>query len=297
MAENNAGGSSSVFRIESDFQVLRAENPGDRPFRLEHPIEPRCLQFHFCLKGQARFLFNDGHYVVDLASDQSLLLYNPQSTLPLRAELAPNSWLVTLILSIRHFHALFTREADYIPFLSPENQDKKYYRHDPVNASVAVVLSQLWNEHMHPSVRSLYFRAKAYELLSLSFNRNADTQAEQCPILVDEAHLRRIRRAKEIVLERMAEPPTLAELAEETGLSLKRLKEGFKQIYGDSVYSFLFDHKMETARKMLESGRFNVNEVGLKVGYSTASHFIEAFKKKYNTTPKKYLMALAQQGI
>lgn len=296
MAENIAGGSSSIFSIEPDFQVLRVENPADRPWGMEHPMERRCLQFHFCLKGQARFLYNEGNYAVDLSSDQSLLLYNPQSDLPLRVELAPKSWLITLILSIRHFHALFTSEAEYIPFLSPENQDRKYYRQDRINASVAVVLSQLWNEHMHPSVRSLYFRAKAYELLSLVFNRNADALGEQCPILVDEENLRRIRRAKDIVLERMAEPPRLAELAEETGLSLKKLKEGFKQIYGDSVYSFLFDHKMETARKMLESGRFNVNEVGLKVGYSTASHFIEAFKKKYNTTPKKYLMALAQQG-
>jgi AraC-like DNA-binding protein len=89
----------------------------------------------------------------------------------------------------------------------------------------------------------------------------------------------------------MAEPPTLAELAEEIGLSLKRLKEGFKQIYGDSVYSFLFNYKMEYARKMLESNQHNVNEVGLKVGYSTASHFIAAFKKKYGTTPKKYITA------
>jgi AraC-like DNA-binding protein len=49
---------------------------------------------------------------------------------------------------------------------------------------------------------------------------------------------------------------------------------------------------MEVARKLLESGDNNVNEVGLKVGYSTASHFIAAFKKKYGTTPKKYLMSL-----
>ena len=49
---------------------------------------------------------------------------------------------------------------------------------------------------------------------------------------------------------------------------------------------------MEYARKMLETGQHNVNEVGLKVGYSTASHFISAFKKKYGTTPKKYLMSL-----
>ena len=91
----------------------------------------------------------------------------------------------------------------------------------------------------------------------------------------------------------MSEPPSLQELADEIELSLKKLKEGFKQIYGDSVFSFLFDYKMEFARKLIEAGDHNVNEVGLKIGYSTASHFIAAFKKKYGTTPKKYLMSLS----
>ncbi|MDA9972091.1 helix-turn-helix transcriptional regulator, partial [Flavobacteriaceae bacterium] len=67
----------------------------------------------------------------------------------------------------------------------------------------------------------------------------------------------------------------------------------FKQLYGETVYGYLLTHKMEEARRMLESGKFNVNEVGLKVGYSTSSHFIAAFKKKYNTTPKKYLLSLS----
>jgi len=49
---------------------------------------------------------------------------------------------------------------------------------------------------------------------------------------------------------------------------------------------------MEVARKLLESGKHNVNEVGLKVGYSTSSHFIAAFKKKYGTTPKKYVQSV-----
>ena len=77
-------------------------------------------------------------------------------------------------------------------------------------------------------------------------------------------------------------------LSEET---IDILKEGFKQIYGTTVYGFLFDYKMELARKLLESGGHNVNEVGLKVGYSTASHFIAAFKKQYGTTPKKYIQS------
>ena len=91
----------------------------------------------------------------------------------------------------------------------------------------------------------------------------------------------------------MEEPPSLQALADEIELSLSKLKEGFKQLYGDTVYGYLLTHKMEVARRMLESGKYNVNEVGLKIGYSTASHFIAAFKKKYGTTPKKYLLSLS----
>ena len=76
----------------------------------------------------------------------------------------------------------------------------------------------------------------------------------------------------------MTDPPSLDELAL-IGLSLKKLKDGFKQIYGDAVYAYLLDHKMDEARKMLESQKYNVNEVGLKLGYSTSSHFINAFKR------------------
>jgi AraC-like DNA-binding protein len=94
----------------------------------------------------------------------------------------------------------------------------------------------------------------------------------------------------------MAEPPSLQELADEVGLSLRKIKEGFKQIYSDTVFNFLFNYKMEEARRLLETNTLNVNEVGLKVGYSTSSHFIAAFKKKFGITPKKYIQSLNQES-
>ena len=60
-------------------------------------------------------------------------------------------------------------------------------------------------------------------------------------------------------------------------------------MYGVTGFSNLLYQKIDEARKMLESQKYNVNEVGLKLGYSNSSHFINAFKKKYGTTPKKYL--------
>jgi AraC-like DNA-binding protein len=217
------------------------------------------------------------------------LLYNPAKELPIDVELSPNTWLVSVLISIIKFHALFSSDADHIPFLSSENSAKKYYDNLPFTSSIAVVLSQVLQSKIHDSIKALYIKGKVYELLSLYFNKSEDPSVEQCPFLVDEENVRKIRKAKEIVLERMTDPPSLENLAVEIGLSLKKLKEGFKELYGDTIYAYLLDHKMEEARRMLNSQKYNVNEVGLKLGYSTASHFIAAFKKKYGTTPKKYL--------
>lgn len=287
-------GSQEEIKIEDDFILIRFQNDDTAAFLAERQIQQGLIQFHFGIKGRAKFIFNQGSYALDLKEEKALLLYNPQKELPLHLELAPHSWVISVIVSIKKFHALFSTEADYIPFLSDENKDKKYYNESDISPSMAIVLSQLFHYNLNPSIKNLYYKGKGYELLSLYFNRSEDPNAEQCPFLVDEDNVMKIRRAKEIVIANMAEPPGLQELADQVGLNLKKLKMGFKQIYGDTVYGFLFDYKMDYARKLLDSGSYNVNEVGLKIGYSTGSHFIAAFKKKFATTPKKYLMSITQ---
>jgi len=290
--KNNAVSISEEIKIEDGLFILKFQNDTSDTKLMSREIDNSFIQFHFSVKGHCKFLFNNGNYELPLQEENSLLLYNPQRDLPLNVSLDAESWLISLVISIKKFHALFSQEADYITFLSADNKDKKYYKDAPVSPSMAVVLNQLMNFSLTPSIKNLYFKAKALELMSLYFNKAENPDLEQCPFLSDEENIKKIRRAKDIVIARMAEPPSLQELSDEIGLSLKKLKEGFKQIYGDSVYSFLFDYKMEYARKLLETGEYNVNEVGLKVGYSTASHFIAGFKKKFGTTPKKYTLSI-----
>lgn len=290
--KNNARSSFEETKVDDGFLVLVYKNDASQTQSLLKEIHSDYIQFHFCLKGSSKFVFNEGRYLLDILEENSLLLYNPQRELPINLQVNPNSWMVSVLISIKKFHGLFSQEADYISFLNDDNKDKKYYKDGTITPSMAIVLNQLINFNLNQSIKDLYFKGKAYELLSLYFNRSEDANVEQCPFLVDETNVIKIRKAKDIIVARMAEPPSLQELADEIGLNIKKLKEGFKQIYGDSVFSFLLDYKLEVARKLLESGENNVNEVGLKVGYSTASHFIAAFKKKYGTTPKKYLMSL-----
>jgi len=280
--------------LEKGFYVLHFQNESKTVQNFEREINSTFIQIHFCLRGNSKFLFNNGSYSFDVLDNRSILLYNPQRILPINLDIQPKTTLVSLLISIEKFHSLFSKESGYIPFLSDENSNKKYYDDSEIKPTVLIVLQQIINSKINSSIKDLYVKGKVYELLSLHFQHEENTDSEYCPFLVDEQNVLKIRRAKEIIISRIAEPPSLQELANEIGLNIKKLKEGFKQIYGDTVFSFLFDYKMEHARRLLESNQFNVNEVGVQIGYSTSSHFIAAFKKKFGTTPKKYVMSLNQ---
>jgi AraC-like DNA-binding protein len=294
MFKNVGESSFDEITLEKSFYVLHFQNESNVVQNFEREINSTFIQMHFCLRGNSKFLFNNGTYSFDVLDNRSILLYNPQRILPINLEIQPKTTLISLLISIEKFHSLFSKESGYIPFLSNENTNKKYYDDKEIKPTVSIVLQQIINSNINSSIRELYVKGKVYELLSLHFQKDETAEGEYCPFLVDDQNVLKIRKAKEIIISRMAEPPSLQELANEIGLNIKKLKEGFKQIYGDSVFSFLFDYKMEHARKLLETNQFNVNEVGIQIGYSTASHFIAAFKKKFGTTPKKYVMSLNQ---
>ncbi len=297
MKKNNATGAGDEIGLENGFFMLKYRNDDDMAQQIVKDIDSSFIQFHFGIQGNSTFYFNANSYTLNVEKEKALLLYNPQRDLPINLEIHPGSELVSVLISIRKFHSLFSEEAGYVDFLNAENRDKKYYRDSEITPAMALVLHQLLNSTIHKSIRKLYIKAKIYELLSLYFNKPEDGSAEQCPFLTDEDYIVKIRKAKDIIISRITEPPGLQSLANEVGLNLKKLKVGFKQTYGTTVYGFLFDYKMEYARKMLESGNYNVNEISVKTGYSTPSHFITGFKKKYGTTPKKYLTGLAEKTI
>lgn len=279
--------------IENGFYIIRFVNENENTLKFQEAVSQEFIQFHFCQKGSGSFEFNEGTYQLPLMPKTVNLLYNPSKPLPINLKLSNYSSVVSLVISIKKFHGLFSEDADHIHFLSPENNTKKYYDTRNITPAMSVVLSQILEAKIHESIKPLYFKGKVYELLSLFFNKNEDTDVEQCPFLVDEENVRKIRKAKEIILNQMTEPPTLQGLASEIGLNVKKLKEGFKQIYGETVFGYLLDFKMNEARSMLDTKQYNINEISIKLGYSTSSHFISAFKKKFGTTPKKYLMSVS----
>lgn len=276
--------------LDEGFNMIKLVNETSEIMKFQRAVDSTFIQMHFCTQNLSSLHFGP-HYKIDVKENNSLLLYNPNQNLPIDLTLAPNSKHLILVIAINVFHSFFSQVANLIHFLDDENIDKKYYLDKELSPSEILVLNQILKDQMHGSLQQLYTKGKVYELLSLYFNKNEEND-QSCPFLDDEENVDKIKKAKQIIIDKMFEPPSLKNLADEVGLSLPKLNDGFKHIYGDSIFNFLLDYKLEYARKMLLAKKHNVTEISLHIGYSTASHFIAAFKKKYGTTPKQYMMNL-----
>jgi len=164
--------------LENGFYVLHFQNESNEVQVFEREINSTFIQIHFCLKGNSKFLFNNGSYSFDVLDDRSILLYNPQRTLPIHLENQPKTTLVSLLISIEKFHSLFSKESGYIPFLSDENSNRKYYDDTEIKPTVSIVLQQIINSNINSSIRELYIKGKVYELLSLHFQKDENVEGE-----------------------------------------------------------------------------------------------------------------------
>jgi AraC-like DNA-binding protein len=279
-------------KIDNDILINTFSNLDKESHNILFSTDINFIQFHFCLEGKMTFSFNNGSYKFDLNENNSIILFNPSTNLPIDAVLEKNTKYLSLLITIKKFHGLFSELTDNISFLSQENSGKKYYKENAITPQISTVLNQIMNEKLSENVKNLYLKGKIFELLGMYFNESNDMDIEQCPFLADEKNVVKIKMAKEIIIKRMTDPPSLKELSSEVDISLKNLKEGFKEIYGYTVYGFLLEYKMNIASKMLSTKNYNVNEVSDQIGYSTSSHFINAFKNRFGTTPNKYLKSI-----
>jgi len=136
------------------------------------------------------------------------------------------------------------------------------------------------------AMRAFYIAGKALEFVALvasDFCAKNSSACAVCPRLCPR-ELKRIHDARNILLDSIDKPPSLRELGRLTGMNVKKLTEGFRAIYGKSVFEVLQDDRLEKAYVMLTTGKMNVSQVAYEVGYSVA-HFSTAFRRRFGVSP------------
>jgi AraC family transcriptional activator of pyochelin receptor len=286
--ENNDKSPDFFHKEKGRFSVMYLKNNSDNTQRYFHHLGNNYIQLYFCLKEEAMVAFNMEHCKIELLNNESGFIYYKDTESNLAFELEKDAELAIILIPLQHFHSLFAYEDNYNFNFENLKFGKPIIETKPTSTSVKAILHQMFNQKINDALKSLYIKGKVYELLSLYFNVVDESESEQCPFMANEDTVLKIKKVKDIITSEMASPPSLEELSKLVGLNIKKLKMGFKDLYGMPVFTFLYHYKMEHAKKLLTDIDNNVNEVAVQVGYSTSSHFIVAFKKKFGITPKQF---------
>ena len=169
--------------LESGFTIIKLENKGDEKRIFKKDVKNSFIQLHFNVSKKGKLNYGR-FYSHGLKESKSLLLYNPSKDLPINVVLQPGAKYLIFIVAINTFHSFFSQVANLIHFLDNKNKERKYYLEQNLTPTQIVVLKQIFSDQMHDDIQKLYFKAKAYELLSLYFNKK-EGDDQSCPFLND----------------------------------------------------------------------------------------------------------------
>ncbi len=161
------------------------------------------------------------------------------------------------------------------------------FNYEPMDAEYKRILGELISAKESESFEKLIVQNRTMLLMERFFTRIYKKMNDQhFDMKVSNDDILRLQKVEQELLKDFSVPPTgISKLAKMAAMSPSKLKNAFKEIYGMPIYQYFQKHRMNKAKAMLLSSKYNVKEVGMEVGYSNLSNFAKAFKKSFDQLP------------
>jgi AraC family transcriptional regulator, transcriptional activator of the genes for pyochelin and ferripyochelin receptors len=159
--------------------------------------------------------------------------------------------------------------------------------HAHITPDMMTILQNMHYCYYNGDVKSLYLQALLSRLLLQALTRLTLVKVPVNEIKLQPYELSKLREAWEYLLHHIEHPGTVIDLSHTIGLNDFKLKKGFKQLYGITIFEFLLEARMEKARRLLQETTMTVHAVAISVGYKNISSFTVAFKKKFGILPSE----------
>lgn len=192
---------------------------------------------------------------------------------------------IRLIFKENFLKRNLTEELQEI-YLTKSQKDLNLINFSPTLIQSQLILNDILTSNFEGGLEKCYIQAKALELFSLETEKFIKKNEK---IILDDYDKEAIYKSKEILVNNIQNPPSITELSKLVHLNEVKLKKGFKQIFYTTPYKLLLKYKLNKAKMMLESGKYNINEVSHITGYKFANNFTNAFFQEFGILPKELI--------
>lgn len=157
-----------------------------------------------------------------------------------------------------------------------------------ITAQMDTLIHEIINCRKQGALKRLYIESKVLQLLILQVEQYESNCTKNGCSCIKHYDVQKVYYAKELLEKNISNPHSLSELARLTGLNEFKLKKGFKELFGNTVFGYLHELRMEEAKRLLLDQDMPINIVAEYCGYQYVSHFTTAFRKKHGITPAKF---------
>lgn len=208
--------------------------------------------------------------------------------LPVSATKEQTRTFFELIMTAEFFDGLFTEESAFLTSFRNNCtvQTPAFDFIAGIEPAMFAIINDMRNAPYSGYLKGVYLEAKSIELFLLQI-RQLDQQAGVTRTRLKPADIERLQAVKDHINKNFDQPGSIITLAKWAGINQMKLKDGFKELFGTTVFGYISEVRMEEARRLLLDEKLNVSEVADRIGYKHPQHFTAAFRRKFGITPKE----------
>lgn len=134
---------------------------------------------------------------------------------------------------------------------------------------------------IQPALKGVLAQARALEYLVNLSQYLAETGKRPSP----SNDRKTVHKLHDYLLRAEGNIPTLMELAKLFGRSAKALNQDFEAEYKISIYTFLQEHRMNSAHEAIRKTDIPLKQLSERLGYTHVNNFSAAFKRRFGYAP------------
>ncbi|MEM0980347.1 MAG: AraC family transcriptional regulator [Cyanobacteria bacterium P01_H01_bin.58] len=206
---------------------------------------------------------------------------------------------VEIVMAPQLFQTMLGEDAQLTHFRQWFNPHalKPHWELGKTTPLMAIALQQILHCPYQGATRRLYLESKSLELITLALEHRKPQQSPALQKLrsLNPDDVQVIHQARDILINQIHNPPSLLALARQVGINDCKLKQGFRQVFGNTVFGYLHNYRMERAAELLQGNQMTVTGVAAAIGFANRSAFAVAFRRKHGLNPSDYRAAYRQQ--
>lgn len=199
-----------------------------------------------------------------------------------------------IYVSKDYFHQLAAGSSTLQDFILKIDQNKPaslFPEGLPITPQMMSILLEIKKCTLEGFYKEYFIKSKILSLLLLIFEfaKNTENETEiknKTSISTSEIH--RLMEVKEFIEGNLKSFYTIEQLSIKFGINEFKLKNGFKELFGDGVFHYASKLRMKEALYLLKNSDFSIKEIAYHLGYASPSSFSVAFKNEVGVGPSYY---------